>query len=95
MRKSPFTPPYTQVSILLENPVARRLRPNFAKAIGTGLRVGPGALVTSTLEQVPREGGQGLVSDSRSQALGKEPLLSRTEKPERPRDQSRLPTRTL
>lgn len=97
MRKSPFTPPYPQVLIPLESPIARRLRPNFAKATGTGtgLGVGPGALVTSALEQVPREGGQGLVSDSRSQALEKEPLQSRTEKPVRPRDQSRLPTRTL
>lgn len=43
-------------------------RPNSAKATGTGLRAGPGALVTSAIEQVPREGGHGMVSDSRSQA---------------------------
>jgi hypothetical protein len=57
-------------------------RSNSAKATGTGLRAGPGALVTSAIEQVPREGGHGMVSDSRSQALGKEPLLSKPERPE-------------
>lgn len=43
-------------------------RPNSAKATGTGLRAGLGALVTSAMEQVLREEGHGMVSDSRSQA---------------------------
>lgn len=33
-------------------------RPNSAKATGTGLRAGPGALVTSAIEQMPGQGGR-------------------------------------
>lgn len=67
-------------------------RLNSAKATGTGLRAGPGAQVTSVIEQVPREGGLGMVSDSRSQVLG---LFSQRLRSLRPRDQSSLPAWTV
>lgn len=52
-------------------------RPNSAKATGTGLRAGPGALVTSAMEQVLKEEGHGMVSDSRSQAEARSLLSQR------------------
>lgn len=67
MRKSPLT----RLDSFEESSCEKAERPNSVKATGTGLRAGPGALVTSAIKQVPREGGHGVVSDSRSQVLGK------------------------